>query len=64
MEETLAEYTRLVAAGEIREPTAYEQLVARAAGDPGMPSVQAARRVLEKRAARLQQGDDCICRKE
>ena len=43
------EYDRLVATGEIRTPTAKEELIARANGHPDNESVQAARRIAERR---------------
>jgi hypothetical protein len=54
--ETARLYREAVARGDIREPTSDESLAATAAGHPDNLSVQAARRVLAKRAARTAGG--------
>jgi hypothetical protein len=43
------EYRAKVAAGEIRPPSAKEETIERANGDPGLESTQAARRIAAKR---------------
>jgi len=48
-----AEYAQKKAAGEIREPSREERLVAIASGHEDNAQVQAARRLLEKQAAKL-----------
>lgn len=50
------QYDAAVKRGEIRPMTSEERLEQTAQGDENMPSVQAARRVLEKRAARAGDG--------
>lgn len=55
--ERVAEYRRIynqkVEAGELRPPTSAESLLATAGGSEDKESTHAARRVLEKRAARM-----------
>lgn len=51
--ELRAEYESLVAAGSIRPPTKDERLAKVAQGHPDNPSVQAARRVLERRSSAM-----------
>ena len=49
-------YAAAIAAGEVEpHPAAslFDSLVSRAAGDPDMPSTQAAKRILEKRQAAI-----------
>jgi hypothetical protein len=46
------EYETLVKEGKVRPRTEQERMENTAKGDPSMPSVQAAKRCLEKRAAR------------
>jgi hypothetical protein len=46
---TRAAYRAAIEAGEIREPTQMELLIARANGHEDNPSVHAARRLLDKR---------------
>jgi hypothetical protein len=46
--ELRAEFARMLAAGEVREPTHLEKLRATAAGNPERGDVQAARRLLAK----------------
>ena len=48
------EYAGKVAAGELRPQTRLERLQEAAGGHPDLESVQAARRLLAKRAARMQ----------
>lgn len=43
------EYKNKVKAGEITEPTKFEEAIRKAQGHPDNPSVQAARRMLKKR---------------
>jgi hypothetical protein len=52
MEQARTEYQRLLAAGAIRPPTEAERLQRTAHSHPGNPAVQAAQRVLARRAAR------------
>lgn len=51
-DEAVRRYWEAVACGEIRAETQGERLEGTAAGHPDNPSVQAARRVLEKRRTR------------
>jgi hypothetical protein len=51
------EYRAKVAAGEIRPPSAKEEIIAKANGHPDNASVQAARRIAEKRGWKWQQDD-------
>lgn len=48
------EYQHKVANGELRPPTRTEQLIEIAKGDPLLESVQAARRLLDKRKIYLE----------
>lgn len=43
------EYRRLVESGKIRKPSKYDDLIKTAKGHSDNPSVQAARRILQKR---------------
>ena len=45
----IEEYERLVASGEVRPRTHIERMIRKAQGHPDNPSVQAARRMCEKR---------------
>jgi hypothetical protein len=54
------EYQDKVAKGEIRLPTQQELLIQQAKGDPESEATQAAKRVIKKRAARLQQPSEII----
>lgn len=51
-----AEYNKLVAAGKLRAPTRVESLLKTAKGNSDNPSVQAARRALEKRGINWKTG--------
>lgn len=48
-----AEFNQKVASGAIREPTRIEQLISKAQGHPDNPSVQAARRLLNKQGIKF-----------
>jgi hypothetical protein len=54
------EYDRLVAEGRIRPRTSNERLEDKASGDPAMPGVQAAQRVLQRRAERAAGAGDGV----
>ena len=47
--ELAREYEELVASGRVRPPTAKEEIIAKANGHPDCDSVQAARRIAERR---------------
>ena len=51
-----AEYNRLVASGQLRAPTRIESLMKTAKGNSDNPSVQAARRALDKRGINWKTG--------
>jgi hypothetical protein len=56
-EATRQAYAAAVASGEIQPPTEHDRLEATAAGHPDNPSVQAARRLLEKKRQKQASGD-------
>ena len=60
LERLRTEYARLVETGEIVPPTAEERLEETAKGNPESEQVQAARRVLAKRAARKEERDTAL----
>lgn len=51
----LYEYQQLLAAGQVRQPTREEQLIARARGHPDRQDVQAAQRILQRQGITWQE---------